>query len=86
MIPDIVYLLCALTCFACTALLRRGYRRSRTRLLKWSAWCFVGLGLNNLLLFVDMRIVPQVDLSIIRSLPALAGLILLIYGLIWETH
>lgn len=79
----IVYVLCALTSFLCAVLLWRGYRRSGARLLWWSAWCFVGLTLNNVLLVADMTI-PQIDLSLIRTIPALIGVALLIFGLVWE--
>lgn len=82
---DVVYILCALTCAVCAFLLWRGYSRSRSRLLLWSAWCFVGFCLNNLMLFVDVRVLPDVNLSIYRSLPALVGLMALLYGLIVET-
>ena len=79
----IVFVLCALTSLACAVLLLRGYFRARTRLLLWTGLCFAGLFLNNALLVVDARI-PTVDLSVWRSLPAVAGLALLIYGLVWE--
>jgi hypothetical protein len=81
----IVYALCALTSLLCAALLFRGYRRSGARLLLWSSICFVGFFLNNLLLLVDVN-VPLEDLSIWRSLPAVAGTLILVYGLIWETR
>ena len=81
----VIYLLCALTALACAVLLLRGYVRSRVRLLLWVGLCFVGLTLNNVLLVVDVRVVPTLDLSLWRTLPALAGLLLLIYGLVWET-
>jgi hypothetical protein len=81
---DLAYILCTFTSIACAALLLRGYNQSRSRLLFWSGLCFVGLALNNILLIVDLRLLPDVDLSLIRSLPALAGLLLLIFGLIWE--
>ena len=80
-----VYILCALTSLACAILLLRGYRHSRVRLLFWSGLCFVGLALNNILLIVDIEIFPDVDLSLIRSLPALAGVGLLIYGMVWDS-
>ena len=80
----IIYLLCGLTSIACAALLLRGYASSRVRLLLWGGLCFVGLALNNVLLFVDLGLVPEVDLSVWRSLPTLAGLLLLIYGLVWD--
>ena len=80
---DAIYLLCALTSIVCAALLVRGYRRSRVRLLFWSALCFIGLALNNILLIVDLR-VPQVDLEVWRAIPAVIGVSLLVYGLVWE--
>lgn len=82
----VVYALCGLTSIACAVLLLRGYRTSGARLLLWAGLCFVGLAINNVLLFVDLRVVPGTDLSVWRSLPALTGLALLIYGLVWETR
>lgn len=82
---DIVYLLCAATSLVCALLLLRAFSQSRVRLLFWSGLCFIGLALNNALLFVDLRIYPAVDLSIWRSIPALIGVLLLIYGLITDT-
>lgn len=79
-----VYVLCALTSLACAVLLLRGYARTRVRLLLWSGLCFVGFFLNNVLLVVDVRVVADVDLSLYRTIPALAGVALLIYGLVWE--
>ncbi len=81
----VVYILCALTSLACAVLLLRAYRQSKVRLLLWSGLCFIGLALNNGLLFLDKKVFPDVDLFLLRSLPALAGLMLLLYGLIWET-
>ena len=80
----LVYGLCALTSIACAALLLRGYATSKVRLLLWGGLCFAGLAINNVLLFIDLGLVPTVDLSVWRSLPALEGLILLIYGLVWD--
>jgi len=79
----LVYLLCALTSLACAVLVLRTYFRSRVRLLLWTGLCFAGLFLNNALLVVDAR-TPSIDLSVWRSLPAVAGLALLVYGLVWE--
>ncbi|CAA9336327.1 MAG: hypothetical protein AVDCRST_MAG89-2401 [uncultured Gemmatimonadetes bacterium] len=82
----LVYALCALTSLACAVLLLRGYARTRVRLLLWSGLCFAGLALNNTILLVDMRVVPEIDLSVWRTLPALAGVVILLYGLVWETR
>lgn len=83
MIASAIYALCALTSLACAVLLLRGYARSRARLLWWSGLCFVGLFLNNAMLVVDARITQ--DLSATRTFPALAGVLLLLYGMIWES-
>lgn len=80
---NLVYVLCALTSLACAVLLWRGYVQSRARLLLWSALCFAGFFLNNVLLIIDVH-VAQVDLSLWRSVPALIGIALLIYGLVWD--
>jgi hypothetical protein len=53
-------------------------------LLLWCSFCFVGLALNNVLLFVDLFVVPEIDLEIWRSLTALSALVLMLIGLIWE--
>ena len=81
----VVYALCALTSILCLVLLLRGYLRRRVRLLLWSGLCFAGLALNNVLLFIDVRVIPQIDLSLWRTIPAVAGVAILLYGLIWET-
>jgi hypothetical protein len=81
----IVYVLCALTSLACAVLLLRGYRQSGARLLLWSGLFFVGLFLNNVLLIVDLRVVPEINLAVIRLVPALVGVSLLLYGMIWES-
>ena len=78
-----VYVLCALTSLAAALLLWRGYVQSQARLLLWSALCFAGFFLNNVLLIIDVH-VEQVDLSLWRSVPALIGIALLIYGLVWD--
>jgi len=80
----VVYILCALTSIACAVLLLRGFMQNRVRLLLWSGLCFSGLALNNILLIVDTQVFPESDLSILRSIPAVVGLGLLMYGLIWD--
>lgn len=84
MIAAVVYVLCALTSVACALLLLRAYGRSRLRLLFWSGLCFVLLALENAILFVDLLVVPRTDLSAIHDAVGLLGLLLLLYGLIWE--
>jgi hypothetical protein len=79
-----VYTLCAVTSLTCAALLLRAYAATGVRLLLWCLVCFVGLALNNVLLFVDKVVVPDSDLSVWRTLPAFVGVAGLIYGLVWE--
>lgn len=83
---EVVYFLCMLTSLACAVLLMRGYSRSRSRLLFWSAMCFVGLTLNNAILVVDLVFVRHVDLSTWRLVPAAVGFAALLYGLVWESE
>jgi hypothetical protein len=82
---EVVYVLCTLTSAVCALLLFRGWRSSRNRLLFWSSLCFVGFAINNAILFFDMVVIHWVDLSVIRLIPALAGVMALLYGLIQET-
>lgn len=86
MFGNLVYILCAATSTLCAILLIRGYRQSRARLLLWSAACFIGLALNNVLLVVDLRTGAAVDLSIWRMIPAVLGAGALLYALVWETQ
>jgi hypothetical protein len=86
MTAQVVYLLCALTSVACAVLLVRSYLAARTPLLLWSSLCFVGLALNNSALFLDSVITLPAGFVIFRTAVALAGVGLLLYGLIWEVH
>lgn len=81
---EAVYLLCALTSVLCAALLIRSWLRSRARLLLWSSVCFVGLAINNVLLFIDLIVVPEVDLAMARTIVALFSVGVLAIALIWE--
>ena len=86
MIASVIYALCALTSIVCAILLLRGYRESRARLLFWAAICFTGLAVNNILLFVDLRVIPEADLSVWRSIPAVLGVSAFLYGLVLEAR
>jgi hypothetical protein len=81
---ETVYLLCALASVLCAALLIRSWVRSRARLLLWSSLCFVGLAVNNVLLFVDLIIVPHIDLALARTIVAVLSISILVIALIWE--
>ena len=80
-----IYGLCALSALLCAILLLLAYRRSGYKLLLWSGLCFVGLTVNNMLLVVDKLVIPYYDLSIWRSVTATCAMMVLLYGLIWDT-
>lgn len=80
----IVYLLCLGASATCAVLLVRSYLLSRNRLLLWSAVCFVGLALNNLAVALDILLLTESDLSLIRIVASLAGVTALLYGFIYE--
>jgi hypothetical protein len=82
---ETIYALCALTSITCAWLLARGWRRRRMRLLIWSAVCFAGLAVNNVVLLLDLVFVPEVDLIMWRNGTALLAVSALLVGLIWET-
>ena len=80
-----VYLLSAVISLLCSGLLFRGYRRGRKRLLLWSGVCFAGLTLSNSLVFVDLILLPQINLYPLRLAIAALATLVLIYGLIWDS-
>jgi len=81
---ELIYALCALASTFCALLLTLNYRRTRLRLALWASLCFVGLAVNNVLLFVDLVIAPDVDLSLARGVVALVAMLLLVFGLVGE--
>ena len=82
---SIIYALCALASLVFAGLLFRGYRQSRARMLMWSSACFIAFAVANILLFVDLAIAPGVDLLLLRTGIMLLGLVLLIYGFIYDS-
>jgi hypothetical protein len=85
-IAALVYILCTLTSMGCSFLLWRAFRKTRLRLLMWSAACFAILAVSNALLFVDLVIFPQVDLLTMRSVATLTALLVLLFGLVFESN
>lgn len=83
---SVVYTLGALTSFACAILLLRGFSRGRKKLLLWSGLCFLGLGINNALIFVDLVMLPDTDLYPLRLWTVLISMALILYGLVWESR
>jgi len=82
--PGAVYLLSAGTALACGFLLLRAWRSKGVRLLFWSGLCFLGLALDNILLYLDLVILPDVQMYNAPSLAGLISICLLLYGLIWD--
>ena len=83
---SVVYTACALTALVCALLLLRGHQRTRSPLLLWSGLCFVLLTVNNALVVVDLMLLRDVNLFLLRNLAGLAGMMLLLYGLIWRSE
>lgn len=81
---EAVYAICAIVSFACAVLLQRGWSASRRRLLLWAAACFWLLALNNLLLFADLVVLDDTDLSVARRATAAAAPMVFLLGLIWD--
>jgi hypothetical protein len=82
--PAAVYSLCFLTSAACALLLARNFRRTGARLLMWSALCFLLLAANNLVVIVDLLLLPTIDFRLMRLLLALAAVSVLLFGFIWD--
>jgi Family of unknown function (DUF5985) len=80
----ILYSLAVLSSLFCTVLLFRAYARRHIRLLMWSTICFIGLTVNNVVLFLDLVVFPDVDLRMFRLVPALVGMLCLLYGFVWD--
>ena len=86
---EAVYILCAITSILCAVLLLRGYRATRMRLLFWASLCFVFLAINNVILYVDLVVIPAsspVNLFWYRNTAAVIGMLLLVFGLTWESQ
>jgi hypothetical protein len=85
MTASLVDLLCSLTSTACSVLLLQKYRSSRLKLLFWSALGFLGLAVGNTLLFVDHLLGDTANLSVVRTVPGALGLLVMIWGFVWDT-
>ena len=83
---EVVYALCAVLATLCAARLFQAYRRHRANLLLWSSLSFMLMALNNIILFIDLVILPATDFggSVLRSTLGAASGAVLLYGLIWE--
>jgi hypothetical protein len=82
----VLTLLAALTSLTCMVLLFRAYAANGVRLLFWSALCFVCLTANNVLLFFDLVVFPDLNLRLYRVIAAFVGILFLLYGFLWEAE
>jgi len=69
----------------CAVLLLRAYRSVHMRLLLWAGLCFAGLSIANALVVTDLFVIPDLDLYRWRLGVAAAAMLLLVYGLIFES-
>jgi hydrogenase/urease accessory protein HupE len=83
-IAEATYLSCGVISLVAAVLLLRYYRTRRTRLLLWSCIAFVGLAINNVLVYLDLGLLPSVDLSILRTAAGACGMLALAYALATE--
>jgi hypothetical protein len=79
-----IYLLCALAALVCAVMLGLGARRSRSRMLVWSAICFGLLAAANIVLVLDFVVFPGLALWPLRQGLSLLAVGSLVYGLIVE--
>lgn len=68
-----VYALCAITSFVCFFLLLRHYRHARSTLALRSSIAFLCFAVANTLLFIDLIVLPDINLTVLRNLVNLAG-------------
>lgn len=85
-LAEVIYLLCTATSLVAAALLTRQYLRRRTPLLFWSSVAFAGFSVNNVLVYIDLAVLPEADLALLRSLIAAAAMLSLVYGLTKEAR
>lgn len=83
---EIVYSLCGVGSVLCALMLMRGYRKDRSQLLLWSSVCFGFLALNNIVLVLDLVLLPDLEFSgaFWRNFMAAVAGSTLLYGLIGE--
>jgi hypothetical protein len=81
---ELIYGLCTILSLAIAVMLWRQHRRSPTRMIYWTALCFTGLALSNLVLVVDKLVFPDLDLRVLRHSISLLSIGLLLFGLVYE--
>jgi hypothetical protein len=82
--PTLVYSLCFATSTLCAFLLGRSFRRTRSRLLFWSALCFALFAVVNFIVVLDMLVYPELDFRPLRLWLSLLAVSVLLFGFIWD--
>ena len=82
--PTLVYTLCFATSTLCAYLLGRSFRRTRSRLLFWSALCFALLAGVNFVVVLDMLVFPENNFRPLRLWLSLVAVAVLLFGFIWD--
>lgn len=85
MLQFVVNIMGTLVAGLCAILLLRAFGSVRKRLLLWAGLCFAGLSISNALLVADLFVVPDVDLYRWRLGTAAAAMLMLVYGLVFES-
>ena len=83
---ELIYFFCAATSLVAAWLLLRQYARRPAPLLFWSFVGFLGLAANNVLLFVDLGLLPNSDLVVVRTLVGAVAMLTIVFGLIWDSE
>ena len=81
---ELIYGLCTVLSLSIAVMLWRQQRRVPTRMIYWTALCFTGLALSNLLLVLDKLVFPELDLRVLRHSVSLLSIGLLLFGLVYE--
>ena len=82
--PTLVYTLCFATSALCAYLLGRSFGRTRSRLLFWSALCFILLAVVNFIVVLDMLVYPDISFRLARLWLSLAAVAVQLFGFIWD--
>lgn len=82
--PTLVYTLCFATSVLCAYLLGRSFRRTRSRLLFWSALCFAILAFVHFIVVLDMLVFPDINFRPMRLGLSLVAVAVLLFGFVWD--
>ena len=86
MLQLIVNVLGAVTVGLCAVLLLRAFLRVRKQLLLWCGLCFAGLTVSNVLLIVDLYLIPGTNMYPHRLSVAAVSMLAMLYGLIFKSE